>query len=51
LFFLAFATQVLLGCLTVYGTPVFWPLPPPPVICSTLFVIDPASSPPFRKKT
>jgi inner membrane protein len=47
LVFLAFTTHVLLDCLTVYGTQVFWPLPPPPVMWSTLFIIDPAYSLPL----
>jgi inner membrane protein len=47
LVFLAFATHVLLDCLTVYGTQIFWPLPTPPVMWSTLFIIDPAYSLPL----
>ncbi len=44
LVFLAFVTHVLLDCLTVYGTQIFWPLATPPVMWSTLFIIDPAYS-------
>ena len=32
----------LLDALTVYGTQLLWPLPMPPVMWSTLFIIDPA---------
>lgn len=44
LVFLAFATHVLLDCLTVYGTQIFWPLSTPPVMWSTIFIIDPVYS-------
>lgn len=47
LVFLALATHVLLDCLTVYGTQIFWPLPTPPVMWSTLFIVDPAYSLPL----
>ena len=47
LVFLAFVTHVLLDCLTVYGTQIFWPLSTPPVMWSTLFIIDPAYSLPL----
>ncbi len=47
LVFLALTTHVLLDCLTVYGTQIFWPLPMPPVMWSTLFIIDPAYSLPL----
>lgn len=47
LVFLAFATHVLLDCFTVYGTQILWPLPTPPVMWSTLFIIDPAYSIPL----
>jgi inner membrane protein len=47
LVFLAFVTHVLLDSLTVYGTQIFWPLPTPPVMWSTLFIIDPAYSLPL----
>jgi inner membrane protein len=47
LVFLAFATHVLLDCFTVYGTQIFWPLPTPPVMWSTIFIIDPAYSIPL----
>jgi inner membrane protein len=47
LVFLAFTTHVLLDCLTVYGTQIFWPLPTPPVMWSSLFIIDPAYSIPL----
>jgi inner membrane protein len=42
LVYLAFATHVLLDCFTVYGTQIFWPLRTPPVMWSTIFIIDPA---------
>jgi len=42
LVFLAFITHILLDGLTVYGTQILWPLPTPPVMWSTLFIIDPA---------
>jgi inner membrane protein len=47
LVFLALTTHVLLDCLTVYGTQIFWPLPTPPVMWSTIFIIDPAYSIPL----
>lgn len=47
LVFIAFVTHVLLDCLTVYGTQIFWPLSTPPVMGSTLFIIDPAYSLPL----
>jgi len=47
LVFLALTTHVLLDCLTVCGTQIFWPLPTPPVMWSTLFIIDPAYSLPL----
>ncbi len=47
LVFLAFVTHVLLDCLTVYGTQIFWPLPTPPVMWSTIFIIDPVYSAPL----
>jgi inner membrane protein len=37
----AFATHVLLDSFTVYGTQLFWPLRTPPVMWSTIFIIDP----------
>ena len=40
--YLALATHVLLDCFTVYGTQIFWPMPTPPVMWSTIFIIDPA---------
>ena len=42
LVFTAFITHILLDGLTVYGTQILWPLPTPPVMWSTLFIIDPA---------
>ena len=45
--YLAFATHVLLDCLTVYGTQILWPLSTPPVMWSTIFIIDPAYSIPL----
>ena len=47
LVYLAFATHVLLDCLTVYGTQILWPLSTPPVMWSTIFIIDPAYSIPL----
>ncbi len=47
LVFLAFITHILLDGLTVYGTQILWPLPTPPVMWSTLFIIDPAYSLPL----
>jgi len=44
---LAFTTHVLLDCLTVYGTQIFWPLPTPPIMWSSIFIIDPAYSLPL----
>lgn len=43
----AFATHVLLDCFTVYGTQIFWPIKTPPVMWSTIFIIDPAYSLPL----
>lgn len=47
LVFLAFMTHIVLDCLTVYGTQILWPLPTPPVMWSTIFIIDPAYSLPL----
>ncbi len=47
LVWLAFITHILLDGLTVYGTQILWPLPTPPVMWSTLFIIDPAYSLPL----
>jgi inner membrane protein len=44
LVFLAFTTHILLDCLTVYGTQIFWPFAGPPVMWSTVFIIDPLYS-------
>jgi inner membrane protein len=41
LVFLALITHILLDCFTVYGTQIFWPLKTPPVMWSTIFIIDP----------
>ena len=41
LVFSAVITHILLDGLTVYGTQILWPLKTPPVIWSTLFIIDP----------
>ena len=38
---LALVTHPLLDAHTVYGTQLFWPLESPPVMWSTLFIIDP----------
>jgi len=45
--FLTFITHILLDGLTVYGTQMLWPLNVPPVMWSTLFIIDPAYSLPL----
>ena len=47
LVFLAFITHILLDGLTVYGTQILWPLHTPPVMWSTLFIIDPLYSLPL----
>jgi inner membrane protein len=47
LVYLAFSTHVLLDCLTVYGTQILWPLATPPVMWSTIFIIDPVYSAPL----
>ncbi len=47
LVYAALATHVLLDCFTVYGTQIFWPLATPPVMWSTIFIIDPAYSVPL----
>jgi inner membrane protein len=47
LVYLAFATHVILDCCTVYGTQIFWPLRTPPVMWSTIFIIDPLYSIPL----
>lgn len=47
LVWLALITHILLDCLTVYGTQIFWPLQTPPVMWSTVFIIDPAYSLPL----
>ena len=47
LVYLVFVTHVLLDCLTVYGTQIFWPLGTPPVMGSTIFIIDPVYSVPL----
>jgi inner membrane protein len=39
--FLALVTHPLLDAHTAYGTQLFWPLDPPPVMWATLFIIDP----------
>jgi inner membrane protein len=47
LVFLALITHILLDGLTVYGTQILWPLKTPPVMWSTLFIIDPLYSIPL----
>lgn len=42
LFMATLSTHPLLDSLTVYGTQLLWPLPMPPVMWSSLFIIDPA---------
>ncbi|MDO4708331.1 MAG: metal-dependent hydrolase [Pseudomonadota bacterium] len=39
--FLALVTHPLLDAFTVYGTQLFWPLATPPVMWSSVFIIDP----------
>ena len=39
---LALLTHPLLDAFTVYGTQLLWPLPTPPVMWSSVFIIDPA---------
>jgi inner membrane protein len=41
LVWLALTTHILLDSFTVYGTQIFWPLKTPPVMWSTIFIIDP----------
>ena len=38
---LALITHPLLDAFTVYGTQLLWPLRPPPVMWSSVFIIDP----------
>ncbi|MCD9032683.1 metal-dependent hydrolase [Luteimonas sp. Y-2-2-4F] len=38
---LALVTHPLLDAFTVYGTQLLWPLPTPPVMWSSLFIVDP----------
>lgn len=38
---LALLTHPVLDAFTVYGTQLFWPLPVPPVMISSIFIIDP----------
>lgn len=38
---LVLTTHVLLDAFTTYGTQLFWPLTPPPVAISSIFIIDP----------
>jgi inner membrane protein len=47
LVFLAFITHILLDGLTVYGTQILWPSSAPPVMWSTIFIVDPAYSLPL----
>lgn len=39
--FLALVTHPLLDAFTVYGTQLWWPLPQPPAMWSSLFIVDP----------
>jgi inner membrane protein len=39
---MALLTHPLLDAFTVYGTQLFWPLPGPPVMGASVFIIDPA---------
>lgn len=47
LVYLVLTTHVLLDCLTVYGTQIFWPLDTTPVAWSTIFIVDPLYSLPL----
>ncbi|MCY1261110.1 LexA-binding, inner membrane-associated putative hydrolase [compost metagenome] len=38
---LVLATHPLLDCFTSYGTQLFWPLMTPPIVWSSIFIIDP----------
>jgi inner membrane protein len=38
---LALVTHPVLDAFTVYGTQLWWPLPPPPTMWSSVFIIDP----------
>ncbi len=38
---LVLTTHILLDAFTTYGTQLFWPLTPPPVAISSIFIIDP----------
>lgn len=40
IFFLGFATHILLDAMTIYGTQLFWPLPVSPVGIGSIFIID-----------
>ena len=42
MFYLVFATHVLLDSFTVYGTQILWPFSNTPMTWSTIFIIDPA---------
>lgn len=44
---LVFVTHAALDALTVYGTQLFWPLPVPPVMGGSIFIIDPLYSLPL----
>ncbi len=44
---LALVTHPLLDAHTAYGTQLFWPLASPPVMWSTIFIIDPLYTPPL----
>ncbi|HSR64612.1 MAG TPA: metal-dependent hydrolase, partial [Xanthomonadaceae bacterium] len=41
IFQLALLAHPLVDALTIYGTQLFWPLPLPPVMVSSLFIVDP----------
>lgn len=41
---LALVTHPLLDAFTIYGTQLLWPLPVPPIMWSSLFIIDPGYS-------
>ncbi|NUS37832.1 MAG: metal-dependent hydrolase [Lysobacter sp.] len=47
IFQLALLAHPLVDALTVYGTQLFWPLPVPPVMVSSLFIVDPLVTQPL----
>lgn len=45
--YVVLATHVLLDCLTVYGTQIFWPFTDYPVAIGSVFIVDPAYTVPL----